>query len=135
MSAAAYDIVLEQGEDWAPIWTLNYSGTGSPIDLTGFSAHLQMRSTFYATSILAEFKSSNGSIVLGGAAGTVQPIMSAAQSTALSSGQVALTNTINGRQVFKLGTYDLKITDAGGKVSTVMGGNVWMAPQVTVGGS
>lgn len=134
MTAAAYDIQLEQGEDWSPVWSLNLSGGGA-FNLTGYSAHLQIRTTFYATTTLVDLHSSSGGILLGGAAGTVQPVLTAAASAALTSGQVALPNLLNGRPVFKLGTYDLKLTDASGKVSTVMGGNVWMTPQTTVGGT
>ena len=134
MTAAAYDIQLEQGEDWSPVWTMTWSN-GAPFNLTGYSAHLQIRTTFYAATPLLDLHSSNGGLILGGSAGTVQPVMSAAQSAALSSGQVALPLILNGRQVFKLGVYDLKVTDTGGKVSTLMGGNVYLAPQVTVGGS
>jgi hypothetical protein len=133
MTAAAYDIQLEQGEDWKPVWSL-LSG-GQPYNLTGFSAHMQIRSTFYAGTALVDLHSNTGGIVLGGTAGTVQPILTAAASAALSSGQVALPYVLNGRAVFKLGTYDLKITDGGGQVTTLVGGNVWMSPQVTVGGS
>lgn len=134
MTAAAYDIQLEQGEDWQPTWQLNYSN-GAPLNLAGYSAHMQFRSTFYALSVLANFESSAGTLVMGGALGTIQPILTAAASAALNSGQIALPIILNGRPVFKLGTYDLKITDPSGLVHTLMGGNVWMAPQVTVGGS
>lgn len=134
MTAAAYDIQLEQGEDWSPIWTLQYTGSALPFNLTGYSAHLQIRSTYSAGATLVDLHSNTGGIVLGGVLGSVQPVMSAAQSAGLSSGQVALTQTLNGRPVFKLGVYDLKLTDTAGKVSTVMGGNVWMTPQTTVGG-
>lgn len=134
MTAAAYDIQLEQGEDWSPVWTLTLAN-GATFNLTGYSAHLQIRSTFYAVTTLADLHSSSGGLILGGAAGTIQPVLTAAASAALSSGQVALPVILNGRSVFKLGAYDLKITDPSGKVSTIMGGNVWLAPQVTVGGS
>ena len=62
-------------------------------------------------------------------------VMTAAQSAALLSGQVPVTRVLNGRSVYLLGTYDVKITDPSGNVSTLIGGNVWIAPQVTVGGS
>lgn len=133
MTAAAFDIQLEQGEDWQPVWSL-LSG-GLPFNLTGYSAHLQMRQTFYAASAFVDLHSNTGGILLGGTLGTVQPILPSSVSATLSSGQVALPYVLNGRSVFKLGTYDLKLTDTGGKVSTVMGGNVWMAPMVTVGGT
>ena len=134
MTAAAYDIQLEQGETWNPVLALAWPGGGA-FDLTGYQAHMQIRSTYYAGSTLLDLHSNTGGIVLGGAAGTLQPVMSAAQSAALTSGQVPLSQILNGRAVNKLGTYDIKLTDPSGNVSTIMGGTVWIAPQVTVGGS
>jgi hypothetical protein len=134
MAAAPYDIQLEQGETFNPVWTWNWPGAGL-FNFTGYSAHMQIRSTYYASTVLVDLHSSSGGIILGGAAGTTQPIITAAASAALISGPVALSQVLNGRSVYLLGAYDLKITDSGGNVSVLMGGNVWIAPQVTVGGS
>jgi hypothetical protein len=134
LAAAAYDIQLEQGETWQPVWTWGWPGSG-PFNFTGYSAHMQVRSTYYAGATLLDLHSNTGGIVLGGVAGTMQPVMSAAQSAALTSGPIPLSRTMNGRKVALLGTYDIKITDPSGVVSTLMGGNVWIAPQVTVGGA
>ncbi len=134
MTAAAYDLQLEQGESWSPVWTLTWPG-GGIYSLVGYSAHMQFRSTFYAGATLLDLHSNTGGLILGGAAGTIQPVVTAAQSAALLSGQVPLSNIVNGRSVYKLGTYDLKITDGAGNVYTIMGGTVWIAPQVTVGGT
>lgn len=134
MTAAAYDIQLEQGETWKPTWTWTWPG-GQPFNFAGYSAHMQIRSTYYAGAALVDLHSDAGGIVLGGTSGTMQAIISAAASSALMSGPVPLSRVINGRQVYLLGTYDIKITDPDGNVSTLMGGNVWIAPQVTVGGT
>ena len=134
MAAAPYDIQLEQGETFNPVWTWSWPGAGL-FNFTGYSAHMQIRSTYYAASAMVDLHSNTGGIVLGGAAGTMQPNLTAAASSALVSGPVALTKVINGRSVYLLGAYDIKITDPSGVVSTLMGGNVWIAPQVTVGGS
>ncbi len=134
MTAAAYDLQIEQGETYTPVWTLSWPGGAGPFDLAGYSAHMQIRSTFYATSTLLDLHSNTGGIVLGGAAGTLQPVMTSAQTAALSSGPVPISRTINGRGSTLLGAYDLKLTDPSGNVSVIMGGNVWLVPQVTVGG-
>lgn len=134
MTAAAYDIQLEQGETFNPVWTWSWPG-GGLFNFTGYTAHLQIRSTYYAGATLVDLHSNTGGIVLGGAGGTLQPVITAAASAALLSGQVPLSQILNGRSVYKLGAYDLKITDPSGGVSTLMGGNVWIAPQVTIGGA
>jgi len=134
MTAAAYDIQLEQGETWSPLLTLSWP-SGALLNFSGYSAHMQIRSTYYATTTLLDLHSNTGGILLGGAAGTLQPVMSAAQSAALLSGEVTVTQVMNGRRVTLLGVYDIKITDSLGNVSVLMGGNVWITPQVTVGGT
>jgi hypothetical protein len=133
MTAAAYDLQLEQGETWNPVLTLSWPG-GGLFNLTGYSAHFQIRSTYYATAPLVDLHSDQGTIGLGGTGGTVALYVSAALSATLLSGPVPLSQVLNGRSVYKLGAYDLKLTDPSGNVSTIMGGNVWIAPQVTVGG-
>jgi hypothetical protein len=133
VTAAAYDIQLEQGETWNPVWTLTVAG-GLPMNLVGYSAHLQVRTAYYSTAVLVDLHSNTGGLILGGAGGTVQPNLPASVSAGLLAGQVALSQTIKGRQVYKLGVYDLKLTDPGGAITTVMGGNVWIAPAITVGG-
>jgi hypothetical protein len=134
VAAAAYDIQLEQGETFSPVWTWNWPGAG-PFNFTGYSAHMQIRSTFYAGATLVDLHSNTGGIILGGVLGTMQPIITASASAALLSGQVPLSQILNGRSVYQLGVYDVKITDPSGSVLTLMGGNVWIAPQVTVGGA
>jgi hypothetical protein len=140
VAAAAYDIQLEQGETWQPVWTWSWPTPtpgvpGAPFNFTGYSAHMQIRSTYYAGATLLDLHSNTGGIVLGGAAGTMQPKMNAAQSAALTSGPIPLSRMMNGRRVALLGSYDVKITDPSGNVSTLMGGDVWIAPQNTVGGA
>lgn len=134
MTAAAYDIQLEQGETWDPVWTLSLS-PGTAFNLTGYTAHMQVRSTPSAPTALLDLHSNAGGIVLGGAAGTMQPIVSATQSAALLSGPVAASQVLNGRPVYQLGVFDVKIEDASGNVSVIIGGNVWITPQVTAGGT
>lgn len=135
MTAAVYDIQIEQGETFAPVWEMLWPGTLQPFNFSGYSAHMQIRSSYYATGILADLHSNQGTIILGGVAGTLQPVLSASATAALSSGPVPISRTINGRPSYQLGQYDIKITDPNGNVSVIMGGNVWLVPQVTVGGS
>jgi hypothetical protein len=134
MTAAAYDLQLEQGETWNPTLALTWPGGGA-FNLTGYQAHLQIRSSYSASSVLADFDTHVGGIVLYGATGQIGIYMSPNQSAQLLSGPVPLSQVINGRPVYKLGVYDLKLTDPSGNVSTIMGGNVWIAPQATVGGT
>jgi hypothetical protein len=135
VTAAAYDIQLEQGETWTPVWTLNWPGNGTAFNLTGYTAHMQIRSSYSAGTTLLDLHSNTGGIVLGGVAGTLQPMITAALSAGLLSGPVPVSRILNGRGVYQLGVYDVKITDPSGDVSVIIGGTVWITPQVTVGGA
>jgi hypothetical protein len=135
VTAAAYDLQIEQGETWEPVWSLTWSGTQSAFNLTGYSAHLSIRSTYSAATPILDLHSDTGGILLGGTAGTIQPLITSALSASLLSGPVPTTRMLNERPVYLLGVYDLKIIDPSGNVSVVMGGNVWITPQVTIGGT
>jgi hypothetical protein len=134
MSGAAHDLKIEQGDDWSPIWTLRYRGSQQPFDLTGYTAKMQIRSTYYAAAKLVDLVSPAG-IILGGVAGTIQPVISDAQTmTLIPTGAPApnpVNVKINDRAYTLVGVYDLKITSAGGATMTVAGGRVLVSPDVT----
>lgn len=134
MSGAAYDLKIEQGDDWSPIWTLRYRGSQTPFNLTGYTAKMQIRSTYYASAKLVDLVSPAG-IILGGVLGTVQPVISDTQTMSLiPSGAPSpspVWQKINGRAYTQIGVYDLKITSAGGVTMTVAGGRVLISPDVT----
>lgn len=134
MSGAAYDLYIEQGDDWSPIWTLRYRGSQTPFDLTGYTAKMQIRSTYYNTAKLIDLTSPSG-LVLGGVTGTIQPIVSDAQTMSLIPAGAPAPNPVNvkfkDRPYTQVGVYDVKITSAAGATMTVAGGRVFMSPDVT----
>ena len=131
--AAPYDLKIEQGEDWNPMWSLKWPGSGNAVDLTGWTAHLQIRSIYYASSTLADLTTSNGGITLGGVNGTILFNLTAAQTAAFFTGPspTPVWQKINSRPYTKIGQYDLRLFNTGGKNIPIAGGNVLLAPSVT----
>lgn len=56
---------------------------GDPVDLTGRTAKMQVRSSYRSDVVLLELSTENGGITLGGTAGTVDRLITAAQTSAL----------------------------------------------------
>ena len=122
-------ITLVQNNDYDNQITLyNQSASGQPIpgtpyigtpwDLTGTTATMEIRQTFGSPLLLSisETANTNGSVLtLGGTAGTVNIHIAAADSLLITS---------NAR-------YDLLLVDASGSRSTPIGGVVNYQPTIT----
>ena len=90
---------------------------GTPVNLTGYSAKLQVRpKPGDSATALLELTHSSG-IAINAAAGTLLVTITPAQSVALGAGRFA---------------YDLQITSAGGIVTTLVGGVLLVHPEVTL---
>lgn len=110
MAAAKYNIVIDQGSDWA--LELVIKDDGVVRDITGYSARAQMRPTKTSDTLTATFV-----CVVTPAAGKVNMSMSATVSAALSPG---------------LFYYDLEIyTAADAAVSRLIKGTVTLDAEVT----
>jgi hypothetical protein len=107
---------VDQGSDWSATLTIMQNGT--PLDLTGYSAHMQIRSQPGGT-VYADLSNASGGITLGGTAGTVYLRLTNAQTAALPAAPGAAP------------VYDLKLTDPNGLVSFVLDGSITVRAQVT----
>lgn len=87
-----------------------------PVDITGCSARMQVRSVVDDATVLLELSTANGGIALGGAAGTITLQLSAAATTALT---------------WVRGVYDLEITLSDASVRRLLEGSVKVKPEVT----
>lgn len=82
MTAGVYHFQIEQGSTF--LRTITYKDSaGSPIDLSTYTARMQLRKNIEDASAILELTTSNGRITLGGAAGTVQLTVSAADTASL----------------------------------------------------
>lgn len=114
MTAGIYDIIIEKGATWNPIITWQ-NNDGTAIDLTGYSARLQVREPVTASTTLISLTSGSG-ITLGGTAGTIALLLSATDTAALS---------------FEKGVYDLELVSGGGIVYRLLQGRVNVSSEVT----
>jgi uncharacterized protein involved in outer membrane biogenesis len=120
MPATEYDFTgdqaIEQGATWARqfVWR---DSTGTPVNLTGYTARMQLRASAAATGApLAELTTEDGTIVLGAGTGTVD-LLVPAETTA--------------GWTFTTGAYDLELEAADGTVTRLIKGRFKVSPEVT----
>lgn len=87
-----------------------------PVNLTGFTARMQIRETVESTTVLHSLTTENGGITLGGAAGTIALTISASDTAAFT---------------FDTAVYDLEVVSGGGVVTEIASGAVLMNNEVT----
>lgn len=115
MAAANYDILIEQGATFR-LQILYKDSNGVAVNLTGYTARMQVRQKYSSPDALLTLTTENGGIALGGAAGTVTVTAAA-----------SLTDDITAT----CGVYDLELQSGGGIVTRLVEGNVNITPEVT----
>lgn len=115
MSAGTYDILIEQGATFRMSATWKDSA-GAPVNITGYTARMQVRRRYNDPTILLNFSTTNGAIVLGGSAGTIT-----------ITGAATVTDDVAART----GVYDLELVSADGTVTRLLEGGVTISPEVT----
>ena len=110
------DIQINQGSDFDVTLTYKDETLGTPIDLTGYDARMQLRSTKSDATIILDLNVTNGGIVLGDALGTINIIIDDAVTAGLSFSKVY---------------YDLELITSAGFVSRIMEGRVTLNKEVT----
>ena len=108
-----YNVTMYQGANFD--LNLSWNVAGTPVDLTSYTARMQVRSTFDASSSVLSFTSGSG-ITLGGTAGTILVEASAATTAGVPVGQYV---------------YDLELVSAGSAVTRLVQGNLTLDPEVT----
>jgi hypothetical protein len=130
MSGGIYNMAIDQNATFLRVFTWYACACGcetcdscscgtpssTPVDLTGFTAIMQIRQTVQSATVLYEASTANGAIVLGGAAGTISLTIPAA--------------TTNGF-TWNKGVYSLNLTSSGGIVTRLLQGAVVVSPAVT----
>ena len=113
MAAGLYDITIEQGVTFQLNLTWKDSND-APLNLTGYSARMQVRETYDSEDTLVSL-TSPGDITLGGALGTI-----------LITIQPAVTSILQ----FVEGVYDLELVSAG-VVTRLLQGKATISREVT----
>lgn len=114
MSAAKLNLVIEQGATFAK--TLTYQDSaGDAIDLTSYVGRMQIREKVTDAATVVDLTEGNGGIVMGGVAGTIDLLITAAATAAFT---------------WTKGVYDVEI-ELSGVVTRLVEGGVTVNPEVT----
>lgn len=113
--AAYYDLLIEQGATLRKTFTWRGSDM-VPVDLTDYTARMQIRKRKADTDVIHESTTENGGITLGGVDGTVLLMINDADTAAFG---------------FVRGVYDIELIDSDGIVTRLVEGNVELSKEVT----
>lgn len=106
------NFVIQKGATWNKVvyWK---DSTGTPIDITGYTAKFQIASTYDAVSAALELTTASG-ITITGAQGKIELLATATQTGALTAGSYH---------------YELELIN-GSVVTRIMEGDLTVSPQV-----
>lgn len=112
--AKGYDLCLQQGATFRRV--IRWKADGALVDLTGYTARMQIRATAEAATTLLDLTTENNRIALGGAAGTITLSISATDTAALPAGRAV---------------YDLELVAPDGTVTNLLGGVATIPRNIT----
>lgn len=111
------NLIIPQGADfYLPIYFGQVDGT--PIDLTGFSARMQVRETVAATAVLLGLTSDTD----GGIEFTDRPA---------GKFRIHLTAAQTAAMTWTRGVYDVELVSSGGEVTRLLLGDIKVSREVT----
>jgi hypothetical protein len=120
MPAAKYDFTDKAAWEQGATLLRNITwkdGMGAPVNLTDYTARMQVRESIDAPTVLMELTTENGGITLGGVAGTI----------VLSQDAVTMAAV-----TWTSGVYDLElVAGVGGQVTRLLSGRIKVNPEVT----
>ena len=105
-----------------PVWTdrteteLN-TGASTPVDLTGYTGRMQIRSDDRNNTLIQELTTENGGLAFGGVAGTITFFISDTDTEAITEDD---------------SVYDFEVIEPGGDVVPFLAGKFTMQDQITV---
>ena len=113
--AEEYDFNIDQGATFQKliVWK---DPDGNAIDLTDYTARMQIRKTVNSNEVLVEATTENGYITLGGADGTIN---------------ISIPASVTENFTFRRGVYDLELESSGGIVTRLLQGCVFVSREVT----
>jgi hypothetical protein len=114
--AVDYDTTINQGADWYINFQYKDTATNTPINITGYTAALQLRSLPSDTTTALSLTSPSGGITITGATGLVEVHATAVQTGAIVTGYYY---------------YDCEITSPTNVVTRLIQGQILVSPQVT----
>ena len=115
MPAGQFDFTIEQGATFSQQVTWRDS-TGSAIDLTGYSARMDVRKSHVSTTRLIQLSTTNGFITISGSIGRVDILLPASGTETLTPADAV---------------YDLEMVAADGTVTRLLEGKANITAEVT----
>jgi hypothetical protein len=114
MKAKIYNPVIDQGSIWSVV--VEYQdNNGNPINLTGYTASLQLRENYNSATADLTLTTENGGLAINGPAGTITIFATAEQTGALAA---------------NFYVYDLEL-QSGPNITRLIQGQLTVAEQVT----
>ena len=113
--AGIYDVIIEQGATFSMRMTYRDSADAI-VDLTGYTARMQVRPYHSSSKIILERSTANQTITLGGLLGTILVQATSVVTAALAAGT---------------GVYDLELYSPIGTTVRLIEGRVTISPEVT----
>jgi len=114
MAIIDYDISTEQGSSLSRVVTYS-DANSSPINLTGYTARMQVRPRASSGYAYLTLTSPSGGLTLGGTTGTITILVDGSVTSAIPAGDYV---------------YDLEVVN-GAYVDKVMGGDFTLSAEVT----
>ena len=111
-----YDFTIYQGATFNRVLTWKVGTPATNVNLTNYTARMQLRTTPAATASVLELTTANARIILGGSSGTITLAISAADTAALAANQYA---------------YDLELIAGNGEVTRLLEGFATVDAEVT----
>jgi hypothetical protein len=118
MAAGRLDLTIEQGATFKRTLLLKQGdGASAPaVNLTGYTARMQIRADVDSTTVLIALTTENGRITITPLDGRLDLLISATDSAALA---------------FEAGVHDLEIVSSGGEVTRLVQGKAKLSKEVT----
>lgn len=116
MAASKLKLAIEQGATFRRRLTWKTGTPALPVNLTGYTARMQIRGELTDATVLLELTTENGGITLGGTAGTIDLYISAVATAGIT---------------WESGVYDLEMVASNSDVIRLVAGGVSVSPEVT----
>lgn len=113
--AESYELNINQGANLELPFILK-DESGSPLNLTGYTARMQLRSSYTATTFALELTTANNRIVITPLEGKLTLTLDAATTATLPAQRYV---------------YDIELVSASGFVSRIVQGECIVSPEVT----
>lgn len=115
MAAGLYDFTIEQGATFQIDLTWKDQSL-DPVDITGYTARMQIRASVTDPTVLLELTTEDGLIILGTTDGKITLFLDAVTTAAIT---------------WDRGVYDLELVSPTGYVTRLLKGNITIDKEVT----